>query len=530
VQNNAVTSIFMTFAVMILALYVSIDIFASGKNALGQFYFYILIGSFLFGFFSHRKAFYFLLMQTAYLDYFKRLMVLDSGVSQMDLYWVLGISPATFSGIVLALLFQLGKASKLRPLEGRIIVITLIFMALSAVIVAGGSGGGFRALGNAVNGIIYMAALFVVPRIFAKPGDLHRCMKFIIYLYIPSACYLIYQSYFDLTWWEHLYLQKGLSIEVRQYNEKVFRCFGTMAGASTATVVYSFLSAQLIHGGLWRYHADGTPRSSAPFLRGLLAVFFAFAAWRTFSRTGWVLGGACLFAYLCLPKRSMVAALYASFALTLVTIIAAAPYLLKHQVLNEIDIANKKTMSEEAGQSTQLATLNGRLEGLYSLVTKSQYWTPFGPKLAGIDVNKVRGTVYSHDFLTDILMYYGFVPLLLGLYLVYRVLRLLHHVIFTLPSCLERELAVLGVGTTLGIALGGMSSGAIFSVFPQNLFVYFYLGATLSIFLINKEKSIADKMLRADAAEEEEALAREERLGRFQRPTPNRRRLQSLPN
>ena len=89
-NGNAINSIAATFALLAASLWVAFDIFTSGGNAVARSYMYLMGAGGIYGLLNPRRAFYALLFLTAYLDYFKRLMIFDSALSRMDLYFVLG--------------------------------------------------------------------------------------------------------------------------------------------------------------------------------------------------------------------------------------------------------------------------------------------------------------------------------------------------------------------------------------------------------------------------------------------------------
>jgi hypothetical protein len=492
---------------MIVALWVSFDIFASGGNALGKFYFYIMVASFLFGLLSPKKAFFYLLFLGGYIDYFKRLMIMDTGVRMIDLYWVLGIPPATFVGIIASLLFQLGKTHKLRIGEGKLIVIITIVTALLVAMTMANRSLGGRGLGDVVNSTLYIPCLFVIPRLFVGAEEMAQLLRKICYLLVPSALYLIYQSFFGLTWWEHKYLQSGLSIESRQYSEHVFRCMGTMAGAAGATIIFSLMSVLLVHGGMWRWAGERSMKAnSSPFLRFVLALVFAFAAYRTFSRAGWIMGLATLMAMAAIPRKPFILMIYACGITIYVSAVIAAPYLLKHKILNKIDDSQRATDSAEGRQAKQLATLNGRLEGFYTLTHTKGIMTPFGFKFAG--QGHRRAGIHTHDFISEVLITYGYIPVGFALFLVVRLLTWIHGSIFRMPVSLNRDVAVTGMACVMGTALGAIANGAQFAVFPQNLLFYMFCGLALAVLL-----SEAAKEQEAKASLEAERLRqREEEL------------------
>ena len=154
-NGNALIRILATFGLLIASLWVSFDIFTSGSNAVARFYMYTMVVGGIYGLLNPRKAFFVLVFLTGYLDFFKRFMIFDSGLSRMDLYYVLGIAPAAMSGIAGNILYQhfTGKLAG-RPGLGKLIITTLIVTALTAILSMTAGGDGFRSIGDTVNAVI----------------------------------------------------------------------------------------------------------------------------------------------------------------------------------------------------------------------------------------------------------------------------------------------------------------------------------------------------------------------------------------
>src|SRR6188768_2309721 len=171
-NGNALIRILATFVLLVASLWVAFDIFTSGNNAVARFYMYAMVVAGIYGLLYPRKAFFILLFLTAYLDYFKRLMIFDTGVSKMDLYFVLGIAPATLSGIAGNILYQhfTGKLRG-RPGINKLIIIVCLCTTLFTVLALLSGGDSFRSLGDTVNSTIYILLVFVIPVLFRTPED-----------------------------------------------------------------------------------------------------------------------------------------------------------------------------------------------------------------------------------------------------------------------------------------------------------------------------------------------------------------------
>lgn len=490
-NGNALIRILATFGLLIASLWVAFDIFTSGSNAVARFYMYAMIVCGVYGLLNARKAFFLLLFLTGYLDFFKRFMIFDETPSRADLYYVLGIAPATLAGICGNVLYQhfTGKLSE-RPGLGKMIAWVLgiagalMFLSLTA------RGDSYRSLGDSVNAVVYIVLLFVVPALFRKPDDVRHMLKVVVIFYVPAVIYMLVHFFnkgiFD---WEMDYLKSGLTIEIRQLSQNVFRPFGTMNSAANACMVFAVLFA-LCCSRMWTTPSK-EGRVEGFFFRFLLLPLLVLAMYATYSRTGWVFAIVAVIIVPLLRSRATTLMGYLSVVALFIFLLSAASWLLKHKVLNEwSEELLHGNRTAERSQATNLATLNARLEGYESLATVSEAWTPFGLRLSGHTESVVRGKVATHDMLTSLLMSYGYVPLLAAFCFIMFHLWKLHSFVFE-----EREPLARSVGNTcLAIALtltsGAFTNGAQFSTYPINFFIWFSFAITVSMRMYAVERDL----------------------------------------
>ncbi len=521
--NSSIGSIFLTIGIIVVSLYISLNVFAGGANALGEFYFYIMIGSAIFGLVSPKKAFFYLLFLGVYLDFFKRLMIMDAGIQMTHLFWVLGIAPATFAGIVISVLFNLSKGAPLRLGDRSVTLWTILtllaFFGLAVMINRKNLGG--RNAASLVNGLVYIPMLFVVPRLFPGVGELLKLIRVFVYLMVPSAIYLIFQSYLGMTWWEDLYMSSGLSIEARQYGESIFRVPGTMSCAAAATVAFSLAAGLCLNPAIWRWNLQEKATGTMPVLRFLLAFLFAFAAWRTFTRSGWIMGFALVGLLPMLRYKWSTLLIYISGAITAVLLVASAGWLLKNKILNKLDESHG-AVSDEFRQSSRLATMSDRLEGYLELTTNSRIFTPFGARMAGLNT-AVVSQFQSHNFFSTALIKYGYVPLLSFFVALCVILKKLHSTCFKGRGTASHDVMVVGLGIALTFLMGALVNDAMFVTFPNNVILFLFLGCCTSVVIADGHRI---DLLRKQAAAEEEALREKERENKMgRRGRPNRSQL-----
>jgi hypothetical protein len=490
-NGNAINSIIATFALLVAALWVAFDIFTSGGNAVARSYMYLMGAGGVYGLLNPRRAFYALLFLTAYLDYFKRLMIFDSALSRMDLYFVLGIAPCTLVGIAVSVLYQqfMGRSE---PRPGLLQLMFFTITAATALLLLSmtGANKGFRSLGDSVNAAVYLLLLFTVPALFRTPGDLKNLLKVCIVLYVPAVIYMLVHffkgSIFD---WEMDYVKSGLTGEIRQLMERKFRPFGTMNSAANASTVFG-LVLSLIVSGIWKYRSlPPYERQSNPIVRFILIVPIGLAMYATFSRMGWVTCIVSIVAVWFFKRRALTLFGYSLALAAAVATVLASPYLLRYKILNKIseDIIDTQG-SDEWAQTANISTLNDRLEGFNALVTNPKVWTPIGLRFSPYNEQSVLSQVRSHDLFTDTLLRYGYIPILLGFVFGGILLARLHRFIFDQPQGLSRDMAATSLAAGLSITAGGLVNGAQLSTYPVNFFIWLMFSVVASLMMHAKEQ------------------------------------------
>ena len=96
----------MSTALVLIGLLVFVSMMSSGGNLVGNTALYLSIFCFVLGVLVPKGSSYIILILAGYSDLFKRFLVLDTSISQLDLVYVLAMAPVTLAGIVISLLIS----------------------------------------------------------------------------------------------------------------------------------------------------------------------------------------------------------------------------------------------------------------------------------------------------------------------------------------------------------------------------------------------------------------------------------------
>lgn len=483
-NQNAIVRIFLLVAFTLLSLVTTYKLFSADGNVIGNS-FRILTGlAIVFGLAAPRLAFYLLLMSGAYLDFIKRFMILDSRFSDVDLAFLLGFAPALVAGLCLKFVFA--AISRSPDVSGRDVklfaVITVLCCVLGTAQIL--MSGALRSVGTAVNMVAYLYMPLLIPRIFKSISEVKSLMIAAVIIYLPAALWAVHQAYYGLEPFEMQYLLSGMTNEVRQLDEEIFRNMGTMVSAHALSMVASILAIAMIIPVSWKSGTINLKVWLNP-IRMVCIWLFVTGAYFTFSRTGWVCAGIAVIAFGCLQSRVLT---FTAFFCTIAGIAAlylSADTLLRSGVMHETQsiLFEKFGASAEARQMLVLGTLDARLESMASFATDKSIWTPFGLKAAGSDAQ----VNWVHDILTENLIRLGYIPLgilvtgfLTGTFLAFRAL-------FRMPHGPHRTMTTYFTALALGMMSGGFSQGIMILYFPINFFWCMFLGIGYSLVCWQKQ-------------------------------------------
>ena len=498
-QANSLSKIAFIFGGMIAVLFVVFDLLTSGGNAVAQLYRYLLVGGALYGLLNPRPAFYLLIFLTAYLDFTKRLMIFDSGISKMDLYYVLGVAPALMCGIAAHTFYSLLiTGQETRPGLVKLAIFTLSTAGFLGVMGLMGSVNRFQALGDSVNATVYLLLLPVVPKLFRTPEELRKLLKYVLIIYTPAVLYMIVHwfraTFLDMNppifGWELDYVKSGLTIEIRQLAERKFRPFGTFNSASNASMVFAAVLG-VVCSGLWKQPFPGHPNGGGRVSRLILAVLLVIAMYATYSRTGWVFAMIILVVPALFRSRFSTMAAYSAGVIATILLVFSAPYLLKHKILNEIslDLYSSSNRTDEMAQVTNISTMNDRLEGFDALVRNPKVWTPFGFRFAYANPESVRQSIRIHDALSAALIKYGYVPMALGGIAVLVFLRRMHGYVLAEQQPLAKYMAATCLAVGFVLCLGAIVSSAQLITYPINFWIWFMFSCVVALVFWNAENA-----------------------------------------
>ncbi len=461
--------------------------FTMEGNVLGNAFRFLTPMAIIIGLGTPRFAFYLLLAAGAYLDLIKRFMILDSRFTDVDLAFLLGFAPALVTGLVLKFLFAaITKSHDVTAREVKLFaIITFLCCVLGGIQMI--MAGSLRSAGGAVNMVAYLYMPLLVPRVFKSIPDVKRLMVATAAIYLPAALWAIHQAVYGLEAFEMQYMLSGMTTEIRQLDEKVFRNMGTMVSAHALSMVASILAMALIIPIYWKNGKISLKTWLNP-IRLVFIWLFVTGAYFTFSRTGWVCAIIAMLAFVILQSRFLTFTAFFATIAGIAALYASADYLLNNRVMHEAQavLFEKFGTTEEARQTLVLGTLDARLESMASFATDPEIWTPFGLKIAKKEVN----LNWVHDILTENLLRLGYIPLGIlivgfigGIFLSFRAL-------FRMPRGPHQTMVTYFAALAIGMMSGGFSQGAMILFFPINLFWCMFLGISYSLYLTQKQESV----------------------------------------
>jgi hypothetical protein len=468
---------------MIVVIFVITSILTGGGNSVGNTFRYLIPCFAIYGFAKPKHAIYLLFIISPFLDQIKRFMIFDFRLTEFDLALILATAPILMVAIFLRTsmdcLFHPSKDNR-----KTLLYMALVGLLVVAFIVASSQAAGklgVRGLGVGVNAGIYMLLIPILPHYFTQRSEYAKLLLICTLIYLIPSLWCIKQGIWGLADFEAEYVRYGLSGEIRQLNEKVFRNPGTLQSAAAMSCAASIFLALYLLPVVMKTGKIQLISILMPH-RVLLFVVFSSCMYFTYSRTPWVAVIAIIAFYVCLHSRVLLIGASIIGLTALTTLYLSAQWMLDQQIFNKWQAALILKYGGDAGveQTLVLGTLNGRLESMANLVHgRDDVWQPFGVGIAKFLGSKHAFNIAQHDMITENIVKFGYIPCSITIIIIAFLGIKFVKMNSILKSSPERNSARVYLAIVLGIQIIGFSHGATLQTYPLNMFIAFFLAAAI---------------------------------------------------
>lgn len=463
---------------MLVALYVASSVLMSEGNQLASLFFYLMVGSGVMGIMAPRFTFTVFILQGAYLDLLKRMLVMDGRVDFTDLFWVLGIAPVTVVSIAAGLLLRVVFGSERADASDikRLIIAVLLNAVLGAYVffkLGGGIGGTLR---EVANGSTYTLLLFIVPLLFSTAESVAKCARFIILVYVPVCAYGIYQQLFGYQEFEIAYLKTGLSMEIKQLENDRVRAFGTLNSPTSLAVVATSLAAMalsLMMTGGKRFRQW----LNVPVTIVLSVIFIGGWAASTV-RVGILLLPVAMIGMHVFRSGKRTRLFYLVLGVAFLILVASSNYLYANLELWTRALVNVVGDSGYIFDMINLNSYKDRVYGFANVLANPSAYTFFG--MGTEEEQKAQGYA-AHDPISNALLSMGIVPLALLLVLSVWGLRKFHRVVYDMTDAPLQRLAAGFLANAVGNLVVTLVNGNLLTSFPVNVFFWICIAFAASL-------------------------------------------------
>lgn len=411
-----------------------------------------------------------LIFTTGYLDLVKRFGILSDALSGIDVVVTLALAPVLFVSICGGVLYR-NIIAGVWLSRWQMWLALAISLSMGAVFIdASHNGEGMAfALKDFANSGVYLLLILVGCFLFTDTASVKRLLAFTLVVYIPVACYAIWQAFFGLADFEVDYLKSGFTIDISLLDQAVLRPFSTLNSPHALSVVMAMLSALAFFVPLGRDR-----RGWWQIPAGLI---FAGGCAATFVRAGWVLLLLAFVIWICSRWKAMTFLMYTTIAAGFIFLFSNAD-----SMLRSLDVLDNALPQENATQTEafHVATFSDRLVSFHNVMTNPAFHTWFGNRDAAELELDSRENI-AHDQVGQILISYGFAGLVLFGTVLVLGLWFAHRAVFRQQDKAKREMLIGILSIELATILSGMLFGSHLGVFPINVLFYLFASTVFTL-------------------------------------------------
>ena len=92
----------------------------------------------------------------------------------------------------------------------------------------------------------------------------------------------------------------------------------------------------------------------------------------------------------------------------------------------------------------------------------------------------MKSEFHRHDLLSEVILSYGIVPFVLGIFVVFLILRTMHRRHLRMRDPARRQMVLVGLSLVVGIGVTVMASNSALTTFPVNFFFWLVAGMVLT--------------------------------------------------
>ena len=477
----------------------------------------------------------------AFSDLLKRLLIFFSHLNYEQVSRVLGMAPILVSGLVLALVTRWAfHRMEITRRDFFMSVAVILTMGMSFRLAWKESHQVLDSIKNSVNSGLYVSVMLVAAKFLTGTDDILKHLRILVYIFIPTAIYGIFQAIFGFADFELDYLATGLTIITFEGVPRPFSTLnsaGAWGDASALMALFSlvpyvvtrqkdlpwtplllpavfalFYPAICILFGVTfsiTIAAVGMLVAMLPFViaagdglapaRRILPLIsfalFTTACICSLCRHSYFMLLAGLLGIFCFRTLFRTRAFYFVGGIMALALVFSSDYLLDH--LAEWDPAANAT-SDFGERALSLQTYAERLKGFSNLTGSLDMYSAFGLP----NEKKGSATTYHHDPISGILVDYGIFVLLAVIIGVLWVLRFAHMSVLKLPNGPPRFLGVLLLSCVFAVLASHILFYGVLSTFPINAFFWFMIGALFCLIARKRttDPTISNAMPQAEIA------------------------------
>lgn len=479
-ESRGTSSLFAGFAGLGIILYMLVSVLLTEGNIVGHLCMFLLVAGFIMGMIAPRGTLVVWLVGCGYLDFLKRLMVVSGRIFQDDLFYVLGVAPATFAGIATGVVLHgFFGTVRLTSRHAWFLVVACLVVVASALMSIRTSGASLRSLGpDVANAGLYALMLFVIPVLYQDRAALLGLFRLVLFAWIPVMLYGVYQLAYGFQQFEIDYLKTGLSIEIKQLFSDRVRAFSTLnSPTALGTIGGALCAVAVVLGG-----KPGEKKARRYFVIPLawaLAAVFAAGMFASTVRTSFMIPLAGLAAGWAFRYRGFTGMLYLGVGLVFALLVLSADFILSRIAVWN-DLAATGIIGRTLGQEFMgIATFSDRLMGFRNILLNPDAYTFFGYGMErGLDP---RDPLYNHDLLSNLIVRYGCVPLVLLAIACLLAGKRVHGAVHRIPDGEDRRVAAGMLGIAFSTFAASMLSGNVLATFPNNVMFWLLIATTAAL-------------------------------------------------